>query len=134
MNSNKEAISSDRFEFHDLSPVSLSFREDVLRGLALKQKTIPAKYFYDDRGSELFEAICDLPEYYPTRTELNLMRRYADDLELALAAYNAGEAAVSKYGGGVPPYAETRDYVKKVVALYFQYKQQEQQEETQAQK
>jgi len=48
----------------------------------------------------------------------DLMRRYADDLELALAAYNAGEAAVAKYGGRVPPFAETRDYVPRVLGIY----------------
>ncbi len=96
MNSSREAIASDRFEFHDLSPVSISFRDDVLRGLALKQKTIPAKYFYDDRGSELFEAICDLPEYYPTRTELHLMRRYASEMAQLIGP----QSLLIEYGSG----------------------------------
>jgi dimethylhistidine N-methyltransferase len=52
-----------------------SFRDDVLHGLAAPQKAIPPKYFYDERGSELFEAICALPEYYPTRTEMAIMER-----------------------------------------------------------
>ena len=52
-----------------------SFRDDVLAGLALPQKAIPPKYFYDERGSKLFEAICELPEYYPTRTEMAIMQR-----------------------------------------------------------
>ncbi len=52
-----------------------SFRDEVLAGLALPQKSIPPKYFYDERGSKLFEAICELPEYYPTRTEMAIMER-----------------------------------------------------------
>ncbi|MFM6279746.1 MAG: L-histidine N(alpha)-methyltransferase, partial [Dolichospermum sp.] len=41
--------------------------KDVIEGLSKKQKNLPAKYFYDDPGSLLFEKICELPEYYPTR-------------------------------------------------------------------
>jgi len=47
-----------------------------------------------------------------------LQRRFGDDLRLVLAAYNAGEGAVEKYGRDVPPYAETQDYVRKVLAVY----------------
>ena len=50
------------------SPIP-QFRADVLAGLARRPRAIPARWFYDRRGSELFEAITDLPEYYPTRTE-----------------------------------------------------------------
>ena len=46
-----------------------AFRADVLAGLERRPRAIPARWFYDRRGSELFEAITDLPEYYPTRTE-----------------------------------------------------------------
>jgi L-histidine N-alpha-methyltransferase len=54
--------------------------EDVRAGLSQAQKTIPTKYLYDDRGSRLFDAICDLPEYYPTRTEQALLERIADQV------------------------------------------------------
>lgn len=54
--------------------------EDVVRGLTQTQKSLPPKYFYDDRGSELFEQICDLPEYYPTRTEASILSQYADEI------------------------------------------------------
>jgi dimethylhistidine N-methyltransferase len=57
-----------------------TFRDDVLAGLALPQKSIPPKYFYDERGSQLFEAICELPEYYPTRTEMAIMRQHVDEI------------------------------------------------------
>ncbi len=51
----------------------LSFREAVLAGLAKPQKAIPSRYFYDERGSSLFEQICGLEEYYPTRTEIAIL-------------------------------------------------------------
>lgn len=51
-----------------------SFRHDVLRGFEGRPRAIPARWFYDRRGSELFEAITDLPEYYPTRTETAILR------------------------------------------------------------
>ncbi|MBF0551652.1 MAG: L-histidine N(alpha)-methyltransferase [Deltaproteobacteria bacterium] len=54
--------------------------QDVLKGLTADQKYIPSKYFYDARGSKLFEVICGLPEYYPTRTELRLLSTHASDI------------------------------------------------------
>jgi dimethylhistidine N-methyltransferase len=53
---------------------------DVIAGLQQTQKTIPCQYFYDDRGSQLFEQICDLPEYYPTRTEQGILEQYAAEI------------------------------------------------------
>src|SRR5690348_14029946 len=52
----------------------------VVLGLSQPQKSIPARYFYDRRGSELFESITRLPEYYPTRTEIALLRTHAADI------------------------------------------------------
>ncbi|KOP27333.1 methyltransferase [Hapalosiphon sp. MRB220] len=54
--------------------------QDVIQGLAQAPKTLPPKYLYDDRGSELFEQICELPEYYPTRTEARILSQYADEI------------------------------------------------------
>ncbi len=54
--------------------------EDVIQGLSRNPKTISPKYFYDDRGSLLFEKICELPEYYPTRTEAWILQQYADEI------------------------------------------------------
>ena len=51
-----------------------AFRADVIDGLTRRPRAIPARWFYDRRGSELFEAITDLPEYYPTRTETALLQ------------------------------------------------------------
>jgi L-histidine Nalpha-methyltransferase len=60
-------------QFHDLAPAVESFRDAVLAGLSARRKSIPCRFFYDDLGSALFEAICDLPEYYLTRTEIGIL-------------------------------------------------------------
>lgn len=52
-----------------------NFRRDFVEGLSRPQKQLPCKYFYDEEGSRLFEAICELDEYYPTRTEVGILRR-----------------------------------------------------------
>lgn len=53
---------------------------DVIQGLTQIPKTLPCKYFYDDRGSELFEQITDLPEYYPTRTEQEILETSVSEI------------------------------------------------------
>lgn len=65
---------------HGLSAENQLFAQDVLDGLAQKQKTLPCKWFYDQRGSELFEQITKTPEYYPTRIETGILHRLADEL------------------------------------------------------
>ena len=54
--------------------------QDVVNGLNSQPKSIPARYFYDSQGSQLFEAICQLPEYYPTRTEASILQQYASTI------------------------------------------------------
>lgn len=61
---------------------------DIIAGLTQTPKTLPCRYFYDDRGSELFEQICDLPEYYPTRTEQAILETYALDIAKMTGACN----------------------------------------------
>ncbi len=61
-------------------PAAGSFLEEVLRGLSLRQKALPSRFLYDGRGSELFERITELPEYYPTRTELALLKSSGPEL------------------------------------------------------
>jgi L-histidine N-alpha-methyltransferase len=61
---------------------------DVLDGLTRPFKELPPKHFYDAHGSELFERICELPEYYPTRTEIDILERHAEEI---VAATGAGE-------------------------------------------
>ncbi len=68
----------------DLQPDTDSFREEVCAGLRSTPKTIPSKFLYDERGSKLFEAICELEEYYPTRTEIGIMERHVDAMAEAL--------------------------------------------------
>jgi dimethylhistidine N-methyltransferase len=72
------------------------FRADVLSGLARRPRAIPARWFYDHRGSQLFEQITELPEYYPTRTETALLQSLCGDLRDAV-----GEGrAVVEFGSG----------------------------------
>jgi dimethylhistidine N-methyltransferase len=73
-----------------------SFLGDILAGLRRMPKEIPAKYFYDERGSALFERICELPEYYLTRTEIAIMRKYADAMADALGS----DCLLVEYGSG----------------------------------
>lgn len=63
-----------------------SARAEILRGLSKSPKMISPKYFYDARGSELFEQICELPEYYVTRAELAALRRHLDEIAAALGS------------------------------------------------
>ena len=73
-----------------------AFHEDVVAGLSLPQKALPPKYFYDAAGSRLFERICRLPEYYPTRAELALTRRHLADI----ARFARRGSALIEYGAG----------------------------------
>jgi L-histidine Nalpha-methyltransferase len=73
-----------------------AFRADVLAGLAAPTPAIPARWFYDRRGSELFEEITRLPEYYPTRTEAALLERYSGEI----AAEVGRGKAVIEFGSG----------------------------------
>ena len=57
---------------------------EILRGLEAPQKRLPSKYFYDERGSELFDQICELPEYYVTRTERAIMQAHAAEMASVL--------------------------------------------------
>jgi len=66
--------------FEDCEPAVDDFRAAVLDGLARTPKGLPPKFFYDDAGAALFEAITETEEYYITRTEIALLRRIADDI------------------------------------------------------
>jgi dimethylhistidine N-methyltransferase len=72
------------------------FRDDVLAGLRRPHKELPCKYFYDARGSELFDQICAQPEYYLTRTEVEILRLYAPDMAGALGP----RCLLIEYGSG----------------------------------
>jgi len=78
------------------APADDLFLEDVLAGLSARPKSLPSKYFYDAEGSRLFEAICDLPEYYLTRTETALLRQIAPEI----AARIPDGAVLVEFGSG----------------------------------
>ncbi|MBN9319831.1 MAG: ergothioneine biosynthesis protein EgtB [Caulobacterales bacterium] len=73
-----------------------NFAEDVVEGLSQATKNLSPKYFYDDEGSRLFEAICETPEYYPTRTELALLKDAAPEI----AAHISDGAVLVEFGSG----------------------------------
>lgn len=80
----------------DFEPDLGDFRADVLAGLGQAPKTLSPKYFYDERGSALFDGICAAPEYYPTRTETAILRAAAP----AIADFAGPDAAVIELGAG----------------------------------
>ncbi|PZO35987.1 MAG: L-histidine N(alpha)-methyltransferase [Shackletoniella antarctica] len=71
-------------KLYDFHPPAEDFRSAVLRGLSLPQKVLSPQFLYDKRGSELFDAICQLPEYYLTRTEMQILRVNAGEIAAAL--------------------------------------------------
>ncbi|MBA3356551.1 MAG: L-histidine N(alpha)-methyltransferase, partial [Pyrinomonadaceae bacterium] len=75
-------IGEDRLVIHNLvkHDPSAGFAEDVRKGLSSETKRLLPKYFYDELGSLLFDAICLLPEYYLTRAENEIIERYADEI------------------------------------------------------
>ncbi|MCZ6782558.1 MAG: L-histidine N(alpha)-methyltransferase [Proteobacteria bacterium] len=79
----------DRDRFELISPEransAASFAEEVQAGLTAAQKSLPCRFLYDEAGSRLFEEICDLPEYYPTRTERSILERRAEELARSFA-------------------------------------------------
>jgi len=80
----------------DASLADPAFRADVLAGFAARPRAIPARWFYDHRGSELFEAITRLPEYYPTRTEAGIL----SEAGRAIADAVGPGRAVVEFGSG----------------------------------
>lgn len=64
-------------QFYNELPGAADLHEDVVRGLSVRPRRLPPKYFYDRRGSELFDAICRVPEYYITRTEMTILQHNA---------------------------------------------------------
>jgi dimethylhistidine N-methyltransferase len=88
--------SSSSYAFHDLKPSADDFRSDVMTGLCRRQKAIPSKFFYDERGSRLFEQICTLDEYYLTRAEIAILRHLPENIARLLPEH----AVVVEFGTG----------------------------------
>ena len=84
------------YEFFDLAPVRVDMRDEVLAGLQAARKTIAPKYFYDERGSQLFDEITRLPEYYPTRTETTLYEEFSTQI----GEHFKGDVTLVEYGSG----------------------------------
>jgi dimethylhistidine N-methyltransferase len=83
-------------ELYDFEPQRNTFRNDVLQGLQDAKKELPSKYFYDDIGSQLFEQICLLDEYYLTRTELGIMQTHMPEI----ASLVGSDCLLIEYGSG----------------------------------
>ena len=80
----------------EFQPDHDEFREQLLEGLRRPEKAMPCKFLYDERGSELFERICELEEYYLTRTELAIMHEYAAEMARQLGR----RCLLIEYGSG----------------------------------
>ncbi|HUB96701.1 MAG TPA: L-histidine N(alpha)-methyltransferase [Stellaceae bacterium] len=83
-------------QFRDVAPDEATFRDSVLEGLSARRKSIPCRYLYDARGSALFEEICEVPEYYLTRTETQILEDKAGDI----AALIGPGAQLVEFGSG----------------------------------
>lgn len=77
------------------SPRTPDEGRDLIQGLTQPQKSLPCRYLYDDRGSQIFERICTLPEYYLTRTETEILQQYADEI-----AQTTGTCELVELGSG----------------------------------
>lgn len=86
-------VSAPADKRHSIDP---AFARDAVRGLSAEHKSLPPKYFYDERGSDLFEKITRLPEYYPTRTELSILQERGDEIVAAMPK----DAALVEFGAG----------------------------------
>ena len=73
-------MTAEPVNFYDAHPGVADLRREVLAGLGARPRALSPKFFYDERGSELFDRICDLPEYYQTRTEMAILRSALRDL------------------------------------------------------
>lgn len=80
----------------DLEPDRDDFLAEALAGLSASPRTLPTKFFYDERGSDLFQEICELPEYYVTRTETEILRRDMPEMAASIGA----NAEVVGFGTG----------------------------------
>ncbi len=95
-NSN-ETLSNKRLQLEYLLENNLNQDDgkDIIEGLTQELKTIPPRYFYDHQGSQLFEKICELPEYYPTRTEASILKEYGQEI-----AKITGKVEIVELGSG----------------------------------
>lgn len=106
---------ADLFVRAPLQPRPSEFARALLDGLSASPKHVPCKFFYDAEGSALFDRICELLEYYPTRTEIGLLTRHAGEIaqvmgpDIALIEFGAG--SLTKVGLLLDALARPRAYV-----------------------
>lgn len=92
-----------RYTTVELPPAWTDLQRELRKGLTAPQKSLPCKLFYDERGSKLFERICELPEYYLTRTERGILEEHAGDITarcpspLTLVELGSGSATKTRY-------------------------------------
>lgn len=101
MHVSDKKIATARLEYAQAAPFSvaneaLPFLGDLQAALAAPVKSISPKHFYDARGSALFDRICELPEYYPTRTEIGILQSHAGDIAQRIGPH----AEIMEFGAG----------------------------------
>lgn len=80
----------------DLQPDTSDLLEESIAGLRASPRQLPCKYFYDAEGARLFEQICELPEYYPTRTEVGILKQHLPEMAKLIGTH----ARIVEYGSG----------------------------------
>src|SRR5437899_11478356 len=90
----------------EVAPAGSDFICDAIAGLSSNPRTLPCKYFYDERGAALFQKICDLPEYYITRTEIDILDRNRAEI----ASHLGPNIQLSGLGTGAGP--KTRSLIE----------------------
>ncbi len=104
-----------KVEFYDYEPRTSSVLKEVLAGLSQRQKSLSPKFLYDKKGSEIFEEICHLEEYYPTRAEEEILRTHGQEI----STFIGDNAVIVEPGSGsgekvrliLPHLSETRAYI-----------------------
>lgn len=115
MESNSKKTTGLTRPLHDLHPPAGDLLSEVLTGLTAPQKTLPCKYFYDQKGSQLFDKICELAEYYPTRTEISILdqsaREISDKVGPKITLIELGSGSSSKTENLLQKIDEVQRYV-----------------------
>lgn len=108
-------IENAKLDFLDLEPKTPTILKEVLAGLSKSQKTLPPKLLYDKRGSEIFEKICLLKEYYPTRAETEILKTFSGDISRMVGTdaliIEPGSGAGDKIRYLLPHLLEPKGYV-----------------------
>jgi dimethylhistidine N-methyltransferase len=92
----------------DVEPAKSDFLSEAIAGLSSTPPTLPCKFFYDERGATLFQKICELPDYYVTRTELDILKRNSAEIASHLGA------RIALVGLGTGPGTKTRILLEKL--------------------